>query len=592
MPAHYWQPRRLGVLFLTAGLLAGCTAKYYRRSADTETYRIIQEVDRKVFGKTNEFSIDTRYSNRDPKHIPPEELIEDRMATNRRVINLDQALDLAVENSREYQTQKEQLYLAALELTGARYAFTPQVLATSKIQDSSEPFEGVYITPKSTNYYKGRSQTLSVENRLGVSTVLRTGGKLTVLLINDLVHYFIRSPGSPERSAISHLTVDFTQPLLRGFGVNDPRVEALTQSERDVVYAVRAFSRYQQQFAVDTVNDYFSLLTLKDIVRNNYRNYTNRIETTKYLEARAVDRERKSSVDDARTAELGAKRDYINSLAGYLTQLDAFKLRLGIPVSEKLFLDDRDLRELIASGVTPIDIDSKAGFLMCIDRQMEILTAIDKFEDLKRKVRVSRDQLRPEVNFFAGAQLDSEPPYDYLNFDPNKARYQAGIEVNLPIDRQIERNTYRTTLVRFEQQLRALTFTLDDYRNRVDRGLRNLEAGRLNYLNGLESLKVVQRRVENNTMLLEAGRATIRDLREAQDALVEEENRLALLYTAYLSARLNVLLDIGIIETDPDKFWLIDPLKDTLTPAQRGAPPLRMPDDQVIPPESFLEPAT
>jgi len=49
---------------------------------------------------------------------------------------------------------------------------------------------------------------------------------------------------------------------------------------------------------------------------------------------------------------------------------------------------------------------------------------------------------------------------------------------------------------------------------------------------------------------------------------------------------------VGVIDTRPDKFWLLDPLKDRLTPEQRTAPALRMPDDKVIPPESFLEPAS
>jgi hypothetical protein len=53
-----------------------------------------------------------------------------------------------------------------------------------------------------------------------------------------------------------------------------------------------------------------------------------------------------------------------------------------------------------------------------------------------------------------------------------------------------------------------------------------------------------------------------------------------------------MLLNIGVINTRPDKFWLLDPLETQLTPAQRGAPPLRMPDDRVLPPETFLEPSS
>jgi outer membrane protein TolC len=565
------------MLFLAA-LIGGCTSSHYRKSADKEVYRIIQDVDQRVFGQTNEFTINTRFSAREPKLIPPSEIIEERMASNRLVVNLDQALDLAFMNSREYQTQKEQLYLTALTLTGARYEFSPQFFAETAPQISG--------TPKGADIG-------SANSRIGVGQLLKTGGSLTASLGNDLVRYFTGKPDAVARnSAINSLSVSLTQPLLRGFGINSPAVESLTQAERNVVYAIRSFSLYQQQFAVDTVTAYFSLLTQKDIVRNNYRNYTNRVETTMYLDARAVDRERRSQVDDARTAELSAKTSYINSLANYMTALDSFKLRLGLPLSQQLFLDDKDLRDLIAAGLTPVDVDSMAAFKISVEKQMDILNAIDRFEDSKRKVRIAADQLRADVNLFANASLSSDAPDDYTKFNLDEVRYTAGVRLNLPIDRLRERNTYRAALVSFEAQIRSLALTLDNYKDQIERGIRNVENARLNVINGLESLKVAERRVDNNQMLLEASRATIRDVREAQDSLIQAQNNLATLYTSYLSARLNLLVDIGVINTEPRAFWLMDPLPTLLAPAQRSAPLLRMPDNQVYPPERFIDPAS
>lgn len=564
-------------MLAAVALICGCSAKHYRRSADKQAYSILQEYEKRIFGETNSFTIDTQYSGRDPKSIPPSEIIESRTLTNRRVINLEQALDLAIQHSREYQAQKEQLYLVALRLTGARHEFSPQFFADS--------------TAQSSGTYNG-TQIGSVGSQIGVDQLLKTGGRLTVALANDLVRYFTGKPELAARdSAVNVLSVNLTQPLLRGFGINDPTVEALTQAERDVVYAIRDFSLYQQEFAVETVNSYFSLLTRKDIVRNNYRNYTNRVETTLYLESRAVDRERRANVDDARTAELSARTSYINSLASYLSSLDGFKLRLGLPITEEVYLDDRDLRQLIDAGLLPVEIDGNAAFRLALDKQMEILNAIDRFEDSKRRVRMAADQLRPAMSLFANADLSSQEPYDYLNFDAEEVRYSAGVRLSLPLDRLRERNTYRQSLISFESQIRSLSLVLDNYRDRIDGGLRNIEQARLNYLNGLESLKVAQRRVENNSMLLEAGRATIRDLREAQDELIFAENNLSTLYAQYLAARLGLMLNVGVIDVKPARFWLLDPLQN-LPAEQRSPPPLRMPDDSVLPPEKFIEPTT
>jgi hypothetical protein len=83
---------------------SGCTAAHHRRAADKEVYRIVQQAERQIFGKTNALSIDTAYSARQPNEILPSELIEDRLQTNRRTLTIEDALDLAVRNSRRYQT--------------------------------------------------------------------------------------------------------------------------------------------------------------------------------------------------------------------------------------------------------------------------------------------------------------------------------------------------------------------------------------------------------------------------------------------------------------------------------------------------------
>lgn len=567
-------PRLAGGLLLAAAL-AGCTAAHYRRAADKDVYRIVQDVEKQIFGTTNNFTIDTPYSSRDPKSILPDEIIADRGATNLRVIDLEEALRLAFVNSREYQTQKEQLYLSALSLTGARYEFSPQFFARS--------------TASIAGTGNNLDDSVLLGTDVGVSQFLKTGGQLSAALANDIVLFYT---GNQPRQVLNMLSINVAQPLLRGFGRNDPTVEALTQATRNVIYSVRSFNLYQQEFAVGIVEDYFRLLTQKDQIRNNFTDYTNRIETVRYYEARAVDRETASSVDDARTQELESRNRYINSLAAFLNQLDVFKLQLGIPVSERIFLDDADLRELIQQGEVPVEIGRDAAFAMALDKQMNILNAIDRFEDSKRRIRVAADQFMPGLNLAGNMQLPSEPPDDYMNFELDKVRYSASLQLDLPVDRLRARNAYRQTLISFESQIRSLSLTLDSYRDRIDRGLRSIEEARLNLVNGLEQLRVAERRLDNERMRLEAGRNTVRDLREAQDNLIIVQNRMANLYTSYLSARLGLLLNAGVLDINPPKFWLRDPITAQLTPEQRGTPPLRMPDNAIVPPETFLEPSS
>ena len=558
---------------------AGCSKGHYRKAADQQTYRILQAYENKVFGRTNAFTIETAFSGRDPKSVSPAEIIDNRQATNRRVLHLDDVLDLAVRNSREYQTQKEQLYLTALSLTGAKFEFSPQFFAESEARISGTP---------------SGSEAGSVRTQIGVDQLLATGGRLGVSLANDLLRYFTgwsSSPGNSSRdSAINLLSVNLSQPILRGFGKNSPQVEALTQAERNVVYAIRSFTLYQHQFAVDIANNYFALLVQKDNVRNNYTNYLRRADITEFTTARAVDRERQASADDARASELASRNNYVNSVAAYLNSLASCKLRLGIPISEEIYLEDGDLETLVQAGLLPVEVDRIAGFRMAIAEHMDILNAIDRFEDTKRKVRIAADALKPGLIVSGSATLQSDAPYDYANFNIDNVRYSAGIGLDLPLNRLRERNTYRASLVSFESAIRSLGLTLDNFKDRIEEGLRTVEQRRLNYLNAAASLEVAERRVEMNEMLFAFGRVQVRDVREALDQFISSKNGVTQAIAAYLQARLQLLLDLGVLPTSDRQFWLKDPLAPRLTPEMKGPGPLQMPEKELFPPNHFLDP--
>ncbi len=557
-------------------LLCGCTASHYRRSADKEVYNIIQQAEQRVFGHTNAFSIDTRYSARTPKEILPPELIEDRFQTNQRILSLKEALELAVQNSREYQAQKEQLYLTALSLTGARYQFTPIFLANSSADlagTGSDRMDG------------------GVSSRIGVSQLFKTGGRLSVTLANDLLRYFVGKPaGATRNTAIDTLSVNLSQPLLQGFGWNDPTVENLTQAERNTVYAVRTFSQNQKQFDMNIVLDYLSLLSQKSTVRNNYTNYVRRAWLFEYTEARAVDRDSAANVDNARTAELAARIQYVNSVANYFTQLDAFKLRLGIPVSETLYLKDAELAELEQVGLIPVPLDSAAAYKTAVAKNLDILSAIDRFEDSKRKLRIARDQLRPAVGLFANANVSSDPPDDYANFDPSNIRYQVGVQVDDLVDKLPARNAYRQSLIAFESQLRSLVASLDNLRDRIERGFRALEQRRQNFINQRAAFETTARRVEMTQILFEAGRRTVQELREAQDDLISAQNSLTESTVSYLDARLQLLYDIGVLSTSEDKFWLKDPISGQTATIRSDVPLSELPQVELKTPNEVLEP--
>ena len=549
-------------------MTGGCSQRQYQAQADKEVYGILGAKQQLLFGRTNGFTIDTPYSQRDPASVRWEELLGERKGgIGRRLMSLDDALKLAVEHNRTYQLRKEALYLAALTLTGERHEFAKRPLGTL----------GASVVRESDG--DGR---VNGNGSLSFSQLLQSGGTISATLANDMLRYFT---GDPRRSVTTVMSLNFTQPLLRGAGA-DVVAEALRQAEREVIYDLRAFALFQQTFAVDVVTTYYRLLQRKDTVRNAYNNYVKLVRIREYMDARAEAGQRpKFEVDQALQEELKGKSAYISAVEAYQTALDQFKITLGLPLGLDLALDDAVLDDLKRAGLLPVATSEDAAFAAAVERKLDLLNEIDRFEDSKRKIVVAADRLKANLTFVSGVSLANDA-VNYSKFDVGQYRANAGLQLDLPFDRLLQRNAYRTTLIQFERAVRSLALTLDTNRDAVRQGLRNLDQLQQTYAIQTNALTLANQRVDSANILLQAGRAQIRDQLEAQTAQVQAQNAVTQVQVDYLAARLKFLVDVGTLRTDQERWWLRpQPLPAATSPSPQRGPAA---DAAVQPPEKIF----
>lgn len=522
---------------LCFALMSGCGTTYHKKKVDKQIYGSIEEMQKQVFGEAENFTIDTRYSRRDPNEILADELIKERMEEGVLKLTLDDALKIAVEYSREYQTQKETLFVSALNLSDSEFSFANVFDLRSRPN----------IERESNGDIRG-----SVANDAGVSRALISGGRLSAALANDLVRYFT---GDPRRELINTLSVDFSRPLLRGAG-KDIVGETLKQAERNVIYSVRNYAFFQRSFAIGVVNDFFSMLGRKATVRNNYEDFQSRVISVARARERSKFIESPEALQLAIQEELSRKNRYIQSVTEYLNALDNFKQRLGIPITVEIYLDDSALKELEELGIQEFQMDPENSFAIAVETHLELLNDIDRYEDSKRKIKVAANDLLPGLDVNSSASLNWEDEENYREFDVDEVRANMGLRLDLPVNRWIERNRYRRRLIDFEAALRRLAAALDLKRVQIEAGFRDLETDRLVYANNVLGVENAIRRVSEQELKNEAGLSTQQTLIDAQNALIIEKNQLIQSLTSYLRNRLAVQLDIGLIDTEVQKFWL------------------------------------
>ena len=518
--------------------MVGCTTGFYRKQADKDIYKILKKVEEDIFGKSSEFSINTAYAGKKPKDVAAQDILDERSPNKTLVLPIDKALDYAVKHSREFQSEKESLYLTALNLTGEKHSFFPQFFANSR-GTRSRLVDG--------------EQRGTVGSNIGVSQALLTGANISVGIANDLLRYYT---GDQRKSAASVISLDIFQPILRGAGWKIAG-ERLKQSHRNVLYGVRDFAHFQNTFSVDILMEYFRLLQAKDVIFNQYNNYLSRKASTEYLRARSVDRAKPEEVAQSEQSELQAKDNYLNSITRFRNSLDRFKITLGLPQTVDLRLDDSEMVKLRDAGLLGLSLNKAESFRIALKNRLPLLNEVDRYEDSKRQVAIAADQLKADLNIFADTTVENdEGPTEYEKFNFNNVRANVGVQLNLPLDRLRERNQYRTTLINFESAIRRLGLNFDEVRNQIDQDIRQLEQLRKSYEIQQNAVSLSENSVEGNQLRLQAGTITFRDLSDSQDDLIVAQNAVTGALVDYLEARLGLLTNLGILATEKETFWL------------------------------------
>ena len=524
-------------------IFGGCTAKYYTRSADKEAYKIIAEKSRVVTNMDTKFTIQTNPPP-DLSDCPINEKVEEALGSEAdiekgaRVISLDKALELAVKYSREYQAQKESLYIQALNLSLVRHQ-TPPLFPRQRLRNQ-EIYAGVDNLVDGKKFNTGGSATLE--------SMLWTGGKIVTDFSMDFSRFLT---GDPRAALSSTMVATFTQPILRGAGYRIA-IENLTQAERDFLYAVRNFTRYRKDFAIKIATAYYGVLQNRDRVRNTYRglqNYRMNVERDTAFVAEGL--RAQAQLDELKQAELTTESSWINSVIAYKQALDQFKITLGLPLSTKIVLDDTELSRL---QIIHPQITLEEAIKIAEASRLDLHNQRDQVEDAERKLKIAKNNLLPSLDFTGSVYLPDRAGNKPLP-DVNNPQWDANVNLRIPLDRKADRNSLRSAQIALQQAKRNYELKLDNVRLEIYNDWRTLEQARRNYEISEAGVRVGERRVEEQNIRAELGISTARDVVAAQDSLIRAKDDLTAAIISHTLARLRLYSDMGILIIGDNGKW-------------------------------------
>lgn len=458
-----------------------------------------------------------------------------------RVYRLSDALNYAFRHGRDIQGAKEDLYLAALDLSLERHLWTPQFVAALSAEVSDAGRAGNF------------DRALTAVSDVAVSQRLPFGGEVTARGVGTLMRDLQEHVTTGESGQV---ILEANLPLLRGAG----RVALETRyiAERELIYAVRTYEHFRRAFAVRVAADYFDLQQRRAEINNAYKSYQTRRED--WEKADFVNRMGRSrTVFDAtraRSSFRSAETALVSAKERFAFALDQFKITIGMPVEELIdVVDQEDDQETEAFDRISTTVEESKAIAAALKYRLDLLNVADAVDDSQRGVKVAKNRILPDLDVTASYTFDSDP--DHLSatrFEDDRSSWRGAAELRID-DRKRERNAYRASLIGYRRSQRDYEQFSDTVRLEVRRALRRVVQQR-DILN-IQALNVAENklRLDAAKAQYDLGKIENRDVVEADTDLLTARNLYAVAVAGYRNALLEYRRDTGTLRINDEGEW-------------------------------------
>ena len=582
------------------------------------------------------------------------------------VITMNQAFTLALINSRVYQFNLENVYASALAVTLQRFAFTPQFYA------GASPLTGVagaggiggaIPSPNPVNQFIYQTRetgsqisALNLGTVAGVGKLFDTGGRVLAGFANQVVFNFI-GKNSIQPSVKSYLPLNIIQPFLRGGG-RAVTLENLTQAERNLLYQVRLFAKFRQEFTVatlvggqvtnfgsavpslgftgggnsDPTVGFINILEDVQIVENNRQNIA-AFEQLILVFRELINGESSGlsllQLDQVESGLQNAKLQYIQSRTLYRSDLDGFKMQMGLPPDTPLMPDrsltrpfknvyeaidswqrdprhdlkvlpdivDRlpDLDDIVIDGRSMLGVytngtnaeETLEDFLLAAERvamehRLDLMNQRASLYDSWRQIKVTANALQGTLNVQLTNQFITPPnTTNPFGFNEQAKQFSLVLNAELPLVRLAERNSFRSALINYQRQRRSLQNAEDSIKLFLRQEIRSAQTTYLNYQilkrNYVLTVRQKDQALEQIIAPPQAGGGNTSaalqttNLVNFQGSLTGIKNNLVATWYNYVQLRLQIFRDLGILPFDEweafSEFFPSEPIGDGSAPA-------------------------
>jgi outer membrane protein TolC len=292
-------------------------------------------------------------------------------------------------------------------------------------------------------------------------------------------------------------------------------------------------------------SSYYDLVQQKQTVENQRRNMQNLAEERRKADALfKVGRLTELELLRAKRSELTSKNDLIEAEESLRLALDRFRIFLGLPDNDHVDVQPEE------PTFVAVSYDVNSAIECALKNRLDLINRREQLDDSARHLRIAKQDLLPDLNFDAGFTVASDVNPSFANQGLDRESYSAALRLGIPIDRTLDRNSWKSARISYMQARRSFEQFQDELVVSVQSTFRELERRKQSVEIQKELIADQEKNVRIAQLLFEQGDNSNRDVVEAQQSLLDAKNSLIREQVSYEIARLGLLRDLGVLFVD------------------------------------------
>ncbi len=237
-------------------------------------------------------------------------------------------------------------------------------------------------------------------------------------------------------------------------------------------------------------------------------------------------------------------------------QVESVELQETIAHTDALLKLSDEVFSETGRGLPPIDISVDQAMVTALVQRLDLMNERGALADSWREIKIAADELRSNLNLTASQSLRTDQHRPFA-FSTDNATTRLGVSWDLPLNRRLERNLYRRSLINYNAGLRGLMQFEDSIKLNVRDELRNLDLARVQYPIAVASAALAEEQVLSTRLKLLLGLQDVRasDLVEAYNDSRQALADMVQLRIGYILERAQFALDLEVMMLDDTGYW-------------------------------------